>query len=75
VAAAIRLRPAATATCVRVRGGVRAVADGPFDAAAAQLGSVSIGGTAANHPAARAGAVEVRPLFDLTTVRNPGDPR
>jgi hypothetical protein len=69
VAATIRLRPADTATCVRVRNGVRAVADGPFDAAAARLGSVSIGGTAADHPAARVGAVESRPLFDLTLVR------
>ena len=71
VAAAIRLRPADTATCVRVRDGVRAVTDGPFDAAAAQLGSVSVvvgaGGT--DHPAARVGAVEARPLFDLTGVR------
>ncbi|QDU23475.1 YciI family protein [Urbifossiella limnaea] len=67
--AAVRLRPADTATCVRVRGGVREVSDGPFDAAAAQLGSVSVGGSAADHPAARTGAVETRPLFDLTPVR------
>ena len=67
-AAAIRLSDAAT--CVRVRDGMQAVTDGPFDAAAAQLGSVSIGGTAATHPAARAGAVETRPLFDLTPVRS-----
>ncbi|MFO0798202.1 MAG: YciI family protein [Gemmataceae bacterium] len=71
VAAAIRLRPADTATCVRVRDGVRAVTDGPFDAAAAQLGSVSVVvGEAPDHPTAHTGAVEARPLFDLTPVRN-----
>jgi hypothetical protein len=73
VAAAIRLRPADTATCVRVRDGMRAVTDGPFDAAAAQLGSVSVvvaGAGDTDHPAARVGAVEARPLFDLTGVRN-----
>ncbi len=69
------LHPAATATCVRVRGGKRAVTDGPFAETNEVLGGFSVVlaasradalRVAARQPGARHGAVEVRPLFDLT---------
>jgi hypothetical protein len=72
------LHPAATATCVRVRGGQRLLTDGPF----AETNEV-VGGyflilaedrraavrIAAQLPGARFGTIEVRPLFDLSRFR------
>jgi len=72
------LHPAATATCVRVRGGRRLLTDGPF----AETNEV-VGGyylvlaedratavrIAAQQPGARFGTIEVRPLFDLSGLR------
>jgi hypothetical protein len=72
------LEPAATATCVRVRGGRRLLTDGPF----AETNEV-VGGyylvlaedraaavrIAARLPGARVGTMEVRPLFDLSGLR------
>jgi hypothetical protein len=72
------LHPAATATCVRVRDGRRAITDGPFAETHEILGGYYLilaedRGTAlrlaAQHPGARRGAVEVRPLFDLSGLR------
>ena len=75
------LHPAATATCVRVRDGKRLVTDGPFAETHEVLGgyylilaesrdeAVRI---AARQPGARVGSVEVRPVFDLSGLRNPG---
>jgi hypothetical protein len=72
------LRPAATATCVRVRGSRRLITDGPFPETHEALGgyylilaedrdtAIRI---AAQHPGARVGTVEVRPLFDLSGLR------
>lgn len=68
------LHPAATATCVRVREGQASVTDGPFAETREVLGgyyiidvadlneAISI---AAQHPGARVGTVEIRPLLDL----------
>jgi hypothetical protein len=74
------LHAAATATCVRVRAGRRMITDGPF----AETHEVLAGyylilaenraaaiRVAAQHPGARVGAVEVRPLFDLADLRQP----
>jgi hypothetical protein len=67
-----RLKPASTATTVRVRGGKTLTADGPFAETREQLGgyyvveakdldeAVSI---AAKIPTARSGSIEVRPLW------------
>jgi hypothetical protein len=72
------LHPGATATCVRVRGGRRVLTDGPFAETHEVLGGyylilVEDRATAvrfaAQHPGARVGAVEVRPLFDLSGLR------
>ncbi len=72
------LHPAATATTVRVRDGKRVVTDGPFAETREVLGgyylilakspdaAVSV---AARHPGTRHGAVEVRPLADLSGSR------
>lgn len=74
------LHPSATATCVRVRGGRRLITDGPFAETREALGGyylVLAEGrdaalrVAAQHPGARAGAVEVRPLFDVSGLRRP----
>ena len=71
------LHPAATATCVRVRDGRRVITDGPFAETHEVLGGYYLMlaedratalGFAAHHPGARVGAVEVRPLFDLSGV-------
>ena len=71
------LHPAATATCVCVRGGRRLITDGPFAKTHEALGgyclilaedratAVRLG---AQHPGARISAVEVRPLFDLSSL-------
>jgi hypothetical protein len=72
------LHPSATATCVRVRDGRRVVTDGPFAETHEVLGGyylilaedrAAALRVAAQHPGARVGAVEVRPLFDLSAVR------
>jgi hypothetical protein len=72
------LHPAATATCVRVRGGRRLITDGPFAETHEALGGyylilaedrAAAVRVAAQHPGARLGAVEVRPLFDLSGLR------
>jgi hypothetical protein len=72
------LHPTATATSVRVREGRRVVTDGPFAETTEVLGGFYVIladsrdaalRVAARHPGARLGAVEVRPLFDLSAVR------
>jgi hypothetical protein len=72
------LHPAATATCVRVRDGRRMITDGPFAETHELLGGyylilaedrAAAVRIAAQHPGARAGTVEVRPLFDLSGLR------
>ena len=69
------LHPAATATCVCVRGGRRVITDGPFAETHEVLGGyylilaedrATAIRFAAQHPGARVGTVEVRPLFDLS---------
>lgn len=69
------LRSAETATCVRVRDGRCLITDGPFTETNEVLGGyyVILANTreaavrvAARHPGARHGAVEVRPLFDVS---------
>jgi hypothetical protein len=74
------LCPSATATSVRVRDGRRVISDGPFAETHEVLGGyyLILAGDraaalqiAAQHPGARVGAVEVRPLFDLSGVRKP----
>lgn len=73
------LHPVATATSVRVRNGQRIITDGPFAETREVLGGyyLILAGSrdealdiAARHPGARVGIVEVRPLFDLTPLRN-----
>ncbi len=73
------LHPIATATSVRVRNGQRIVTDGPFAETSEVLGgyylilaqnqtaAVEI---AAEHSGARVGAVEVRQVFDATSLLN-----
>jgi hypothetical protein len=72
------LHPAATATCVRVRDGRRVITDGPFAETHEILGGyylilaedrATALRIAAQHPGVRVGAVEVRPLFDLSGLR------
>jgi hypothetical protein len=72
------LHSAETATCVRVRGGRRTITDGPFAETHEVLGGYYViladsrdaaVRVAARHPGARLGAVEVRPLFDLSGLR------
>lgn len=72
------LHPTATATCVRVRDGKRVVTDGPFAETTEVLGGFYVIladsrdaalRVAARHPGARLGSVEVRPLFNLASVR------
>ena len=69
------LRPTATATSVRVRGGKRLVTDGPFAETREQLGGYYLVDVenldqaidiAARIPGARDGTVEVRPIVELT---------
>jgi len=68
------LHPAHTATTVRLRDGKRQVQDGPFAESKEQLGGYYIIDVpdldsaiawAAKSPAAKSGAVEVRPIFTL----------
>jgi hypothetical protein len=72
------LYPSATATCVRVRDGRRVITDGPFAETHEILGGyylilaedrATALRIAAQHPGLRLGAVEVRPLFDLSGLR------
>src|SRR5262249_33836437 len=72
------LHPAATATCVRVRDGRRLITDGPFAETHEILGGYYLVlaedratalRIAAQHPGVRLGAVEVRPLFDMSGLR------
>jgi hypothetical protein len=72
------LHPAATATCVRVRDGRRVITDGPFAETREVLGGyylilaedrAAAIRLAAQHPGARVGTVEVRPLFDMSGLR------
>jgi hypothetical protein len=72
------LHDAATATCVRVRAGRRMITDGPFAETHEVLGGyylilaedrAAAIRLAAQHPGARLGTVEVRPLFDLSDLR------
>ncbi len=72
------LRPAATAKCVSVRGGQPEISDGPYTETKEVLGGfyLILGrsqsealGVAAEHPGLRHGAVEVRPLFDESGLR------
>lgn len=72
------LHPAATATCVRVRDGKRFLTDGPFAETHEVLGGFYLilarsrdeaVEFAAKHPGLRFGGVEVRPLFDVSAVR------
>ena len=72
------LHPPATATCVRVRDGRRAVTDGPFAETHEVLGGYYLIRAdsrdeairiAARHPGARVASVEVRQAFDLSGLR------
>jgi len=68
-----RLRPAAEARTVRVRGGEVLVVDGPYAEAREQVAGFDLIDArdldeaievAAKHPAAASGPVEIRPLWD-----------
>ncbi|WP_406699553.1 YciI family protein [Singulisphaera sp. Ch08] len=72
------LHPAETATCVRVRDGKRLTTDGPFAETREVLGGYYVivaetreeaARVAARHPGAQLGAVEVRPLFEVSRLR------
>lgn len=74
-------RPDTTATTIRVRGGERQVQDGPYADTKEQLGGFILLEVptldaaltwASRCPAAEYGAVEVRPLADLTRIFGPG---
>ncbi len=67
-----QLKPTATATTVRVRGGKRVLTDGPFAETKEQLGGYFLVDAndldeamaiAARIPSARDGSIEVRPVF------------
>jgi hypothetical protein len=69
------LHPVATATSVRVRSGQTLVTDGPFAETREQLGGFYLIkasgieeaiGIASRHPGALLGAVEVRPILEIT---------
>jgi hypothetical protein len=72
--AAAPLQPVATATCVRVRDGRRAVTDGPFAETREQLGGYFLirandldeaMAIAARIPVARVGTIEIRPVVEV----------
>jgi len=74
-------RPDTTATTIRVRGGERQVQDGPYADTKEQLGGFillelpSLDAAldwASRCPATEYGAVELRPLADLTRIFGPG---
>ncbi len=69
-----RVRPAANATTVRVRGGEVLLSDGPFAETKEQMAGYDLIEcadldealeVAAKHPMAKAGMVEVRPVWPL----------
>jgi len=69
------LHPASTATSVRVRDGKRLVTDGPFAETREVLGGyyiIDVAGLdeairiAEQHPGARLGTVEIRPVMEIT---------
>ena len=69
-----RLRPVATATTVRVRGGDVVIADGPFAETKEQIGGYFVVDCkdldeaielAGKIPGARHGAIEVRPIWEM----------
>jgi hypothetical protein len=73
------LHPAATATCVRIRDGKRTVTDGPFAETHEVLGGYILFLAksreeaiqfAARHPGAAIGSAEIRPVFDMSGIRN-----
>jgi hypothetical protein len=73
------LHPPATATSVRVRGGTREITDGPFAETNEVLGGYYLirarsreaaVNVAAQLPMGRQASIEVRPLFDLSVVRD-----
>lgn len=73
------LHPGVTATCVRVRDSRRIITDGPFAETHEVLGGYYLilaesrdaaVRVAARHPGARIASVEVRPVYDMTPLRN-----
>jgi hypothetical protein len=71
-----RLKPASTASTVRVRNGKTAITDGPFAETREQLGGYYLieaknldeaTAIAARIPGARYGSIEVRPVWPLVT--------
>jgi hypothetical protein len=73
------LRPAETATCVRVRDGKRFITDGPYAETHEVVGGYYLIlansrdealAAAARQPGARFGGIEVRPLHDMSGLRN-----
>lgn len=73
------LHPVETATSIRVRNGRRVISDGPFAETREVLGGFyvilakdqrEVEAIAVRHPGAPFGAVEIRPLFDLSPLRN-----
>jgi len=77
--AASPLHPVSTATSVRVRGTKRLVTDGPFAETTEQLGGYYIVDVehldeaiaiASRLPPAKKGTVEIRPLFDVSHLRD-----
>lgn len=72
------LHPTSTATSVRIRNGQRHITDGPFAETREVLGGYYLIlakdqeealSYAARNPGTRVGSVEVRPLFDVSTIR------
>jgi hypothetical protein len=73
------LHPTSTATSLRVRNGQKLISDGPFAETREVLGGYYLilakdqqeaEAFAANHPGIHVGAIEIRPLFDLSGVRD-----
>jgi hypothetical protein len=73
------LHPVETATSLRIRNGRRTISDGPFAETREVLGGFylllakdrhEVEAIAARHTGAPTGTVEIRPLFDLSGVRN-----
>lgn len=78
------LHPVDTATCVRLRDGQRMITDGPFAETREVLGGYYLflakdrdeaASIAVRHPGARVGTVEVRPLFDVSSLRHSPESR
>lgn len=75
-----RLHGTESATCVKVRNGVRLVTDGPFAETREALGGTMLVeardldhaiAIAAEHPVAELGTIEVRPVLDPSTLVDP----